>query len=306
MKTVFLDAGDFISDESLTEPLLRLGEVVIYHDIPKNKEEALTRMEGAEVVAFALMQITNDMIDRLPDLRILQFIGTGVGTFVDKDYAESKGIKVLNIEGYGNNAVAEFAIASAFAAARQIGLGDKLLRNGGWVNADCEGMEIAGSRYGVVGTGNIGNLVAQKANLLGAEVYAFDLYENEELKIKYNVKYVSLEELFRICDIVSLHLVVNDATKGIVNKELIDSMKKGAVFINVARAELVDEEALYEALASKKIMSAAIDVFREEPPNNCRLLELDNVITTPHIGFYSKKASDNSIIMSVESIMREV
>ena len=306
MKTVFLDAGDFISDEKLIEPLLSLGEVVIYHDIPESSEEALTRMEGAEVVAFCLMQITNNMIDQLPDLRILQFIGTGVETFVDKTYAESKGIKVLNIEGYGNNAVAEFAIASAFAAARQIGLGDKLLRDGGWVTADCEGMEIAGSKYGVVGTGNIGNLVAQKASLLGAEVYAFDIYENEELKKIYNVKYVSLEELFRICDIISLHLTVNDATKGIVDSKLINMMKRGSVFVNVARAELVDEDALYDALVNKKIMAASIDVYTEEPPNNCKLLELENVITTPHIGFYSKKASDNSIVMSVNSILSAI
>lgn len=306
MKTVFLDAGDFISDDKLIEPLRALGEVVIYPGIPESEEEALERMKGADIVAFCLMQISNEMLDKLTDLKILQFIGTGVGTFVDMDYAKSKGIKVLKIEGYGNNAVAEFGIACAFAAARQIGLGDKLLRRGGWVNSECEGMEISGSRFGVAGTGNIGWLVAQKAALLGADVYAFDLYENDELKEKYNVKYVSLKELFSTCDIVSLHLKVNKETTGIVSREMIESMKKGSVLVNVARAELVDEDALYDALTEKRLMSAAVDVFTEEPPANCRLLELDNVITTPHIGFYSKKASDNSIIMSVDSILSEI
>lgn len=303
MKTVFLDAGDFVTDEKLIEPLKKLGEVEVYSNIPKDLDEAVERAKGAEVVAFCLMKLPNEFIDRLPDLKVLQFIGTGVGTFVDIEYAESKGIKVLKIEGYGNNAVAEFGLASAFAAARQIGLGDKLLRRGGWVNGDCEGMEIAGSKYGVAGTGNIGALLAKKVSLLGADVYAFDLYENEELKSEYGVKYVTLEEMFKTCDIVSLHLKVNKQTEGIISRAIIESMKEGSVLVNVARAELVDEDALYDALKSKHLMSAAVDVFTEEPPKNLKLMELDNVILTPHLGFYSKKASDNSIIMSVDSIL---
>ena len=306
MKTVRLDAGEFISDESLIAPLKELGQVEVYSGVPKDEDETVARAEGAEVVAFALTQISNKVLDRLPDMRILQFIGTGVNTFVDMDYAASKGIAVLKIEGYGNNAVAEFGIAGAFAAARQLGLGDKLVRRDQWNNSDCEGMEIASSKFGVAGTGNIGALVAKKASLLGAEVYAFDMYENEELKRDFGVKYVSIEEMFATCDIVSLHLKVTDKTTGIVSRELIDSMKKGSVLVNVARAELVDEDALYDALKSRHLMSAAIDVYNQEPPVDLKLKELDNVILTPHIGFYSKKASDNSIVMSVDSILAEI
>ncbi|MDR1043412.1 MAG: hypothetical protein LBL54_05845 [Clostridiales Family XIII bacterium] len=302
MKTVFIDAGQFITDEAMIAPLKERGEVVVFSGVPQDINEAADRAKGAEAVAFGIMQISNELLDRLPKLRVLQFIGTGVTSFVDMEYAASKGISVLNLEGYGNNAVAEFGITMALAAARQVSLGNALVRSGEWVNAECEGLEIAGSKFGVVGTGNIGALVAEKASRLGAEVYCFDLFENEELKEAYGVKYVSLEEMFRTCNIVSLHLKINDKTAGIVSRKLIDSMPERSVLVNVARSALVDEDALYDALKSKRLLAAAIDVYEEEPPKNCRFTELDNVILTPHIGYYTKKASDNSIAMAVRSI----
>ncbi len=167
-------------------------------------------------------------------------------------------------------------------------------------------MEIAGNKYGVVGTGNIGALVAKKAKALGAEVYAFDIYQNKDLIENYGVKYISLEEIFSTCDVVSLHLKVNKETEGIISKELIDSMKKESILVNVARAELVDDDALYSALKEKRIKAAAIDVYRQEPPVGLKYAELDNVLLSPHVGFYTKKANDNSVVLAVESVIRNI
>jgi phosphoglycerate dehydrogenase-like enzyme len=306
MKFVNIDSQQFINDEAYLDPLREIGEVVSYIGAPDTIDEAVARAEDADVILFGVMQIPNEMIDRLPKLKIIQFLGTGVATFVDIDYAESKGIKVLNVTGYGSNAVAEYAIAGAFASARSLRIGDQSVRSGGWDTEACEGIEIASSKFGVVGTGSIGRLVAEKAALLGAEVYAFDLYENEELIEKYNVRYVPLQELFSICDIVSLHLIVTPETRGIINRELIFSMKEGSILINVARSELADTVALRDALMTHHLRGAAVDVYDEEPPKEVILADASNVILTPHIGYYTRRATDNSITQSVQSVLEAI
>lgn len=303
MKSVFIDCAQFVSDKELCRPLEELGEVQYFSEVPESIDEAVARAEGADVLLFCIMQIPNEMLDRLPNLKIVQFVGTGVETFIDIEYAKTKGIKVLKIEGYGNNGVAEFAIAGIFAAARQVGLGNTTVRSGKWTAEGCEGMEISGSKVGVVGTGNIGALVAKKCHALGANVVAFDVFQSTELKDTYKIPYVSLEEIFATCDIITLHLKVNEKTAGIISKDLIESMKQRSLFVNVARAELVDNKALFQALQERRIMGALIDVYEQEPPQGLNFQGLENVVFTPHIGFYTKEASDNSIKMSVDSVV---
>lgn len=303
MKAVFVDCAQFISDKKFCQGLEDLGELSYFSNIPASVDEAVERVGDAEVLLFSSMQISNEMIDRLPNLKIIQFIGSGAETFVDIEYARSKGIKVLNIEAYGNNAVAEYAIAGIFAAARQVSLADRIVRSGMWNLDACQGMEIAGARIGVVGTGNIGALVAKKCRALGADVFAYDIYQSDDLKENYNVSYTSLEEIFRTCDIITLHLKVNDSTIGIINKDLLGSMKTRSLFVNVARADLLDNLALFQALREKRIGGAFIDVYEEEPPQGIDFTGLDNVVFTPHMGFYTMEATDNSIKMSVDSVI---
>ena len=305
MKICFIDAKIFLDKPELLDPLRPLGEIEAYEGIPETADEVVARAGDADVIAFALMQFTHEMIDRLPNLKILQFIGTGMWNFVDVEYAQSKGIKVLNIEGYGSNAVAEFGVSMAMALNRKIAEADRILKAKTWDMEGLCGMEIAGSTVGVAGTGNIGRMVAEKYLALGADVVACDIFENESLKEK-GVKYVTFEEMFAAADIVSLHMKVTKDNERCINKALFDLMKPNALLINVARAELVDTDALYEALAEGKIAGAAIDVYNAEPPSekDYRLAGLKNVIATPHIGFYTEQANDNSIIMSVDSIIK--
>ena len=151
-------------------------------------------------------------------------------------------------------------------------------------------------------------MVAQKAKVLGCRVIACDLYENEMLKNEFEVTYSDMAEVFRQSDIVSIHMKSTDENNGIINKNLFRLMKKDALFVNVARAELVNNDDLYDALKTCKIAGAAIDVYDSEPPSELdyRLAQLDNVIATPHIAYNTQNANDNSIQMSVHSILENL
>ena len=305
MKVCLVDAGIFIDDEKLLEPLHEIGDVSIYDGIPESVDELVSRAYDAEAIAFGLMQFTNEMLDRLPNLKVLQFIGTGVWNFVDVDYANEKGIKVLNIDGYGSNAVAEFAVSLAFTLAKRIVPAGRVLKNNDWTIEGLKGIEISGCTFGVAGTGSIGSLVAKKARYLGANVIATDVYENQDLKDNHGVEYVEFDELFKRSDIVTLHMKVTNENEKIINRKFFSKMKENAIFVNVARAELVDNGDLYEALTDGNLGFAAMDVYESEPPSESdyRLAKLDNVVATPHIAYYTQEANDNSIRMTVESIL---
>ena len=305
MKICLIDAGIFIDKPELLNPLKEIGEVIVYEGIPASIDEVVERAADAEIIAFGLMQFTNDMLDRLPKLKLLQFIGTGVWNFVDVDYAESKGIKVLNIDGYGSNAVAEFGVSLGMALARKVAAADRILKKGEWTIDNLMGLEIRGSTVGVLGTGSIGRLVAEKYAALGARVVACDIYENEQLKKDYGVEYMSMENVFRQSDLITLHMKVTKENERCINDKLIEAAKPGALLVNVARAELVDRDALTRALDNGKLGGAAIDVYNSEPPSteDYALAQRPNVVATPHIGYYTQEANDNSIRMTVDSIL---
>ncbi len=304
MKFLFLDQDDTIVSEDYLKPLWERGKVEIFNTIPRNNDEVVSRAAEADVIFFAKTVFTAELIDRLPNLKILQFLGTGVWNLVDVEYAERKGIQVLNIEGYGNNAVAEYAIGLAFSLARHIPRADRIMRRKGWTLAGLKGVEIGNSVFGVVGTGNIGFLVAQKASLLGARVLAHDLYERDDLKTGYGVQYTTLDELAGEADFVSLHLKTTPQTEKIIGRAILAKMKQSACLINVARADLVDNEALYEALENKRIAGAALDVFEEEPPRDYSFSELENVVSSPHIGFYTDAAVLNMLAGYIDNVLK--
>lgn len=305
MKFCLIDAGIFIDKPELLDPLRAIGEVEVFNGIPAGTEEVIDRAGDADLIAFGLMQFTEEMLDALPKLKVLQFIGTGMWNFVNVDYAESKGIRVLNIDGYGSNAVAEFATAMALSLAKNIPLADRVLKEDRWTIDGLMGKEIKGSTVGVVGTGSIGRLAAEKFAALGAEVIACDIFECDYLKENYNIHYKSMEEVFMEADIVTLHMKVTEENERIIDYKLLSLMKKDALLINVARAELVNTEDLYKALISGNLAGAAIDVYDSEPPTarDYQLAQLKNVIATPHIGYYTQEANDNSIKMAVSSIL---
>ena len=308
MKCVILDSKEYVTDIHLIDRLYdAFDEVEMYESLPRDEDEAFERAKDADAIIFGVMHLSNEFLDRLPKLKMVQFIGTGHTTFVDIPYAESKGIQALNIEGYGSNAVAEFAIGQIFGAVRCSAMGDRKVRAGEWLKGDYEGFEVEGSTVGVLGTGHIGEIVARKLSLLGAKVLGFDLVHKQNLIDDYGVEYVDdLKALASRSDILTLHLTVNDGTMRIVSREIIDAMPERSYLVNTARAELVDTDALCDALKTGHLRYAAVDVFDVEPPIGNELLKLENAAVSPHIGFYTKKSCDNAMRMCCENVVEHL
>lgn len=270
-------------------------------------EEKVELAKDAEVVLFGSTYLKKEIIDQLPALKYLQFIGTGVANYVDMEYCKSRGIEVLNVEEYGSNSVAEFALAMILSCLRGIPRADAQMKSGKWAPENFEGGEIEGATIGVLGTGKIGARVVKKLHLLDAgQIIAFDIFQNEDLVKNCGVVYKSLEEVFRESDIITIHLKYFPETYQIVSREMIGLMKQDAFLVNTARAELVDYSALREALEGKRIRGAAIDVYYEEPVQDYSLCKLENLIATPHVGFYSRKAKSNLIRNAVASVISHI
>lgn len=312
MKFVFLDQDvnrDFINGNEVIDPLKKRGEVVCYDDAPCSQEELYERAKDADVIIFSINQLGNQLIEKLAQhkkLKHIQFMGIGYKNYVDENFCKSLGITVCGVGEYGSNAVAEYTIALMLTAIRGITIADRRMKMREWNMKGLLGGEIAGSTVGIVGTGAVGRNVAQKLFLLGANVIAFDIQKDNELIEKYNVKYVSLEELMRMSDIVSVHLKYTSQTEKIISADKLSLMKPQAVFINTARAQIVDYNALLSMVKYEQLRAAAIDVHYGEPPHEWDLACMDNVIATPHIAYFTGVANTNLLRKSVESVLENI
>jgi phosphoglycerate dehydrogenase-like enzyme len=309
MKIVFIDQNvykDFAHKIDIIAPLERMGEVTAYDDLPVSEEELYSRAWDADVIILSIHQLRNGFIEKFKKLKLIQFMGIGYRNYMDEDFCASRGIKAMGIGEYGSNAVAEYTLGLVLALFRGITEGDRRLKNEVWDMQGLLGREIAGSTFGIVGTGAIGRLVARKATLLGARVLAHDLVENRELVEKHGVEYVDLKTLFAKSDLVSCHLIHTKATEKLVSGELLSSMKEGSFFVNTSRAQVVDYDALYELLKKKHLRGAALDVHYSEPPEDYSLAKLENVIATPHLGYYTEMALENQLRKVVESVVAHI
>lgn len=222
-----------------------------------------------------------------PGLRSIVFLGTGASSYIDVDAAETLGIRVRTIRGYGNRSVAEHAFALMLAAARRVTEMDRALRAGTW--DPLSGMEMAGKTLGLVGMGGIGSTLARIADAFGMRVLAWN---RSPIRSDLPCVSVPLEQLLSAADIVSLHLALTPETRGIIGAQQLNLMQPHAIFVNTARAGLVDTDTLISILRHKGIAHAALDVFDIEPlPANHPLTTLDNVTLTAHAGFKTPETS---------------
>ena len=227
--------------------------------------------------------------------------GIGVDN-VDIPAATARGIIVMNTP-FGNSiTTAEHAISLMLALARQIPEADASTRAGKWEKNKFMGVEIFGKTLGVVGCGNIGSIVADRATGLRMKVIAFDPFLSQERADDLGVEKVELDELFRRADFITLHTPLTDKTRNIINAGAIKNMKKGVRIINCARGGLVDEAALYEALKSGQVAGAAFDVFVTEPATENPLFHLPNVVCTPHLGAATSEAQENVALQIAEQM----
>ena len=273
--------------ESAIARLREAGLEVVERTGMSPEELAAELAKGYEaIVVRSATKVRKAAIDAAVGLKLIVRAGVGLDN-IDVEYAREKGIQVRNTPRASTDSVAELALAHMLALARSLPQATISLREGKWEKKAFKGIELSGKTLGVIGIGRIGQAVARRALCLGMRVIAFDKFVKESPLPE--VRMVSLEELLREADFITLHVPADPAGPVIGQRE-IALMKDGAYLINCARGGVVDEAALLSALNSGKLAGAGLDVFEEEPPTNMELLHHPKVSLTPHIGAQTKEA----------------
>lgn len=243
-----------------------------------------------------------EAMDAAPKLKVLARYGTGMNS-VDTEEAKKRGIICTNCPGVNANPVAEHILMFILAALRNLPLMNNMTRAGMWENLNFH--ELKGKTVGVIGFGYIGQLVCKKLTGFDCNVVSYDVNPNYELGEKYNVTFVSFEELMKTSDVIALLVPLLPSTENMINRETLKLTKPGVIFVSDARGEVVEEEAMYDALTSGHVAFFASDVFVHEPatPENTPLITLPNVIATSHNGSESYENLENCGIMTAQQII---
>ena len=275
-------------------------EAIVKNGLDENALiEALQDCDG--LVVRSATKATKKVIESCKKLKVIGRAGIGVDN-VDLEAATNNGKVVMNTP-FGNSiTTAEHAITLILSTARQIPYASQTTHEGKWEKSSIKGIEVTGKYLGVIGCGNIGSIVAQRALGLHFKVLAFDPFLQDEKAKEMGVEKVTLDELFKRSDFITLHTPLTEKTKNIIGKDSFAKMKKGVRIINCARGGLVDEDALKENLESGHVASAALDVFVNEPPKGSSLLGTKNLILTPHLGASTTEAQEKVALQIAEQI----
>lgn len=297
--------SEFMDEESVDE-LRQRFDVVYDPKLVDQREELLRQLGDAQaLVVRNRTQVRPELLACAPQLRVVGRLGVGLDN-IDVPACEARGIGVIPATGANALAVAEYVIASAMVLLRGSYLSSASVAAGDWPRAQLsEGRESAGKTLGLVGFGGIGRLTAQLAKALGMQVVAYDpmLDAGSPVWTATGARCASLDQLVAEADVVSLHVPLTDATRGLMNAERIGRMKPGAVLINTARGGIVDEAALAQALRDGRLAGAALDVFENEPlPAGSVLAGVPNLILTPHIGGVTKESNERVSAMIAERV----
>ena len=299
MRGVFVDANGSLAD--IFERQNKAGDppVRVNRDADITAEQMPGLLDGAEIVIIDHTPLPTDVARRCNGLKHVVFLGTGARSYMNPEELAELGVEVHLIKGYGDTAVAECAIALMWAAARGIAQMDREMRAGNWLRED--GMELTGKTLGLIGFGGIAAEVARIALGSGMRVIAW----NRSPKQFAGVGFVPLDTLLAQSDVASLHLLLNDETRGFVTRNRIAAMKPGVILVNTARGALVDEAAMIEALKAGHIRHAGLDVFNVEPmPVDHPLTKIANVTLSAHSAFRTPEANENLIAAAWEHCRR--
>ena len=277
-------------------------EVDFQPALGKDKDKLAATIDGFDGLAIrSATKVTAKILEQAKSLKVIGRAGIGVDN-VDIPAATARGIIVMNTP-FGNSiTTAEHAITLMLSLARQIPEADASTRAGKWEKNKFLGVEIFGKTLGVIGCGNIGSIVADRALGMKMKVIAYDPYLSDERALNLGVEKVELDELMRRADFITLHTPLTDKTRNIINAESLALTKKSVRLINCARGGLIDEAALFEALKSGRVAGAALDVFATEPAAESPLFGLHNVVCTPHLGASTTEAQENVALQIAEQM----
>ena len=304
MKISVLDASTLGQDLSY-DNLFDLGETIIYQTTASGEVEK--HIADSDVVIVNKIKLNESNLKNARNLKLICVAATGFDN-IDINYCKSKKIAVCNVVGYSTNSVAQVTIAMALSLATNLTEFTQFVNDSSYTNSGIANKltpvynELAGKTWGVVGMGNIGKQVARVAKALGCNVVGFRRNPDNDFP------YLPLDELFKVSDIISVHLPLTDETRGIINKDILSLIKKNAIFINVARGAVTDEETLADMLLKGKIGGLGIDVYSTEPfpPSHPfhKLLNNPRVCLTPHMAwgaFESRKRCLEEIVLNIKA-----
>ncbi len=289
-------------DKTLFEELKKSTELEVHPTSKVSQDELkalLPKVNG--LIIRSATTVNAELLALAPNLKIVIRAGEGTDN-IDKNLCAQKGVKVANTPGANNNSAAEQAIALMMSCLRNTPFADKTMHEGKWEKNALTGLELWKKKVGVVGFGRIGQIVTKRISGFEPEVLFFDpIIEKSEFSFAKKAK--DLAEIFSTCDIITIHTPLLPQTKGMITGELLGMMKKDAILVNCARGGIVDEDALYTVLKEKKIRCAGFDVFATEPlPADSKLLELSNLIMSPHVGASTEEAQFRVGEMAVHQI----
>ena len=248
------------------------------------------------------LHVNDDLLDLAPQVKVIAKLGVGLDT-VDIDAASRHGSIVFHTPGANNQAVADHTLALLLGLARRIPYCDRSLREKRWEQTKIMGVEIWQKTLGIVGLGAIGRCVALRAKGFQMKVVAHDPYWPQEFADQQDIEQMPLDELLKVADIVTVHVPLTPENKGLINARAFKLMKSTALLINTARGAIVDESDLYQALKNGEIGGAGLDVFEAEPPTDSPLLELDNVVLSPHTATFTHEALNNMSMGVVDQLI---
>lgn len=306
MKIVVLDGYTLNPGDLSWEDFSNLGDLTVYDRTPK--EDISNRIGDAELILTNKTPIKKDILEKNKKLKYIGVLATGYN-IVDVSAAKEQGIAVTNIPDYGTHAVAQFTFALLLELCHRVQKHSDAVKSGQWSeNADfCffnyPLIELAGKTMGIVGFGRIGKQTARIAKAMGMKlaVHSRSLPQTNEFdELDW---YDDINKMARESDIMTLHCPLTEETRGIIGRSVLEDMKESAFLINTARGPLVDEKALYHALKNKIIAGAGLDVLEKEPPDsNNLLLELDNLVITPHIAWAAKESRERLMSIAYDNL----
>lgn len=272
-----------------------------------SQQELITKVKDYDVIIVrSRTKVTKEVINSATRIKIIARVGVGLDN-IDTLEAQKKNIEVINAGEASVNAVSELVLGLMLSLSRNLPNANYATKQGKWIKKDLMGVELKGKYLGIIGLGKIGRNVARLArglrmNLIGYDVVPIDKAFAQEVSLITT----DLKTLIESSDYITCHVPFTEQTKHLINKEMLSMMKNGSYLINTSRGEVIDERALIDCLKNKKIGGAALDVYEVEPPTNKELLELDNLICTPHIGAQTKEGQELASTVIAEKIIQKL